>query len=134
MIVFETRWISISHYHQIEVCLLPLFLKKRLAIEKLKTFNSFQIEDDNPYLLIPYFYHLYMGLLSGGQILSKKRSVFGSGLKAGSPGNATVEFGPELPIGTLKKKIKEATNRVAEDLDESTRKAILVTFVGRPLK
>ena len=85
-----------------------------------------QIEGDNPYLLISYIYHLYMGLLSGGQILSKKRSIFGSSQKKGGPGNATTEFGPELPIGTLKKKLREATNRVAEDLDEETKKAILV--------
>ena len=30
------------------------------------------IEQDNPYLLIPYIYHLYMGLFSGGQILQAK--------------------------------------------------------------
>ena len=77
-------------------------------------------------MLTAYIYHLYMGLLSGGQILSKKRSIFGSSQKNIGPGNATTEFGPELPIGTLKKQLREATNRIAEDLDESTRQAILV--------
>ena len=27
------------------------------------------LEKENPYLLIPYIYHLYMGLFSGGQVL-----------------------------------------------------------------
>ena len=35
-------------------------------------------EEDEPLLLVAYIYHLYMGLLSGGQILSKKRQLFGS--------------------------------------------------------
>ena len=35
-------------------------------------------EEDEPLLLVAYIYHLYMGLLSGGQILSKKRQFFGS--------------------------------------------------------
>ena len=33
-----------------------------------------KLDDKNPYLLIPYIYHLYMGLFSGGQILQAKRS------------------------------------------------------------
>lgn len=35
------------------------------------------LEKDSPKLLIAYVYHMYLGLLSGGQILSKKRQVFG---------------------------------------------------------
>ena len=31
------------------------------------------LEEDNPYLLTPYVYHLYMGLFSGGQVLKAKR-------------------------------------------------------------
>lgn len=85
-----------------------------------------QIEDENPYLLIAYIYHLYMGLLSGGQILSKKRSIkkkFGSDVNDEEPGNAVTQF--THPIGNLKKKLRDATNKVAEDLDESTKKEIL---------
>lgn len=37
------------------------------------------LERENPKLLLAYVYHLYLGLLSGGQILAKKRSVFGDG-------------------------------------------------------
>ena len=63
-------------------------------------------------------------ITSGGQILAKKRSIFGT--KYSGPGNATTEFELELPIGTLKKRLREATNRIAEDLDEATKEAILV--------
>ena len=35
-----------------------------------------EIEKENPYLLVPYIYHLYMGLLSGGQILQAKVILF----------------------------------------------------------
>jgi len=78
-------------------------------------------------LLNVKFVHLtLMKLTTGGQILSKKRSFFGSKQKNGEPGNATTEFGPDLPIGTLKKRLREATNRIAEDFDEATRQAVLV--------
>jgi heme oxygenase len=34
-----------------------------------------KVSEDYPTLLIAYVYHLYMGLLSGGQILQKKRKI-----------------------------------------------------------
>ncbi len=34
--------------------------------------NFRQIEEENPYLLIAYIYYLYMGLFSGGQVLTAK--------------------------------------------------------------
>ncbi|MPC75989.1 Heme oxygenase 1 [Portunus trituberculatus] len=34
-----------------------------------------KLEEENPYLLLAYVYHLYMGLLSGGQILRRKRAL-----------------------------------------------------------
>lgn len=38
-----------------------------------------ELERSNPQLLLAYVYHLYLGLLSGGQILAKKRRMFGEG-------------------------------------------------------
>ena len=38
-----------------------------------------RIERRDPYLLVAYVYHLYMGLLSGGQVLNGKRKLFGVG-------------------------------------------------------
>lgn len=34
-----------------------------------------KLEAENPYFLLAYVYHLYMGLLSGGQILRRKRAL-----------------------------------------------------------
>ena len=41
----------------------------RLYLDHLES-----LDQENPYLLIPYIYHLYMGLFSGGQILAAKVS------------------------------------------------------------
>ena len=35
-----------------------------------------KLQDENPYMLIPYIYHLYMGLFSGGQVLRAKVSHY----------------------------------------------------------
>lgn len=35
------------------------------------------LETEHPTMLLAYVYHLYLGLLSGGQILAKKRKMFG---------------------------------------------------------
>ena len=48
-------------------------------------------DEDEPLLLIAYIYHLYMGLLSGGQILAKKRQIFG-GDSEKAPGTAVTTF------------------------------------------
>ena len=48
-------------------------------------------DEDEPQLLIAYIYHLYMGLLSGGQILAKKRQLFGADSE-NSPGTAVTTF------------------------------------------
>jgi len=37
--------------------------------------HLYEINERNSLLLIAYVYHLYMGLLSGGQILTKKRKL-----------------------------------------------------------
>lgn len=102
------------------------------------------IEDENPYLLMAYIYHLYMGLLSGGQvlillkswslkifktphfaqILQGKRRLFK--LKKSDEvrdGEALTHFGESIP--SLKRKIKTTTNAVSEEIDEETKQMIL---------
>lgn len=81
-----------------------------------------KLEKRNPYLLIPYIYHLYMGLLSGGQVLNGKRKLFGKGKEGG---DAAVTFSEERPIGVLKKELRSAVDGLANDLDAETREAIL---------
>jgi len=93
-----------------------------------------KLEKLNPYLLIPYIYHLYMGLFSGGQILRAKRfvslsSISGSGGDAsGKPGNSVTSYG-DVTIGSLKKQLRKAINDLAEELDVETKEAILVESV-----
>jgi len=90
-----------------------------------------KLEQENPYLLIPYIYHLYMGLFSGGQVLRAKRflslsSISGSGVEddGEKPGNSVTTYG-EVTIGALKKQLRKAINDLAEELDEETKEAIL---------
>jgi len=90
-----------------------------------------KLEQNNPYLLIPYIYHLYMGLFSGGQVLRAKRflslsSISGSGgeVDGEKPGNSVTTYG-DVTIGALKKQLRKAINDLAEELDEETKQNIL---------
>lgn len=84
-----------------------------------------KIEEDNPYLLIAYIYHLYMGLLSGGQLLKSKKDFFKSGKTATQDAGDAVTYFKDVSIASLKKQMKETANSVAKDLDEETRQQIL---------
>merc|ERR1712079_404758 len=87
-----------------------------------------QLDNDSPYLLIPYIYHLYMRLFSGGQILQAKRkylSLSGSqGPEETVPGCAVTTY-QDQTIGQLKKQLRQAVN----DLDDKTKQAILTESV-----
>lgn len=88
-----------------------------------------ELESTNTDLLIAYVYHLYMGLLSGGQILRKKREI-GKRLLVNSKdsntkGNAVTDFG-NLNIRDLKQKIVDNVNSIADSLDEDTKFKIIV--------
>jgi len=86
-----------------------------------------KLDDKNPYLLIPYIYHLYMGLFSGGQILQAKRS-FLSFSEDSSQGCAVTSY-TNKTIKELKKQLRQAVNDLADNLDEETKQAILVESV-----
>lgn len=86
-----------------------------------------EIEKKTPLLLIAYIYHMYMGLLSGGQILNRKRALARKLLpfrKRSQGGDAVTDFG-EHKIFNIKKKIVETTNNIALTLDSET-KAMLI--------
>ena len=89
-----------------------------------------EIEQENPYLLIPYIYHLYMGLFSGGQILQAKRKYLSLTANTGqpSPGEAVTTYSQET-IPSLKRKLRQAVNDLADNLDEETKEAILTESV-----
>lgn len=87
-----------------------------------------EIEDTDSLLLMAYIYHLYMGLLSGGIILRKKRALvqkispFKDTSSAG--GNSLTDFG-EYNIYELKRELRHTMNRIAETLDEDTKTKLL---------
>lgn len=86
-----------------------------------------RLDKENPYLLIPYIYHLYMGLFSGGQILAAKRkylSLSGSKADATQPGCAVTSY-QDKTIRQLKNQLRQAVNDLADNLDEELRQAIL---------
>jgi len=84
-----------------------------------------KLDQENPYLLIPYIYHLYMGLFSGGQILRATRLV----TLSSKPGNNVTTYSDDVTIGSLKKQLRKAINDLADELDDDTKEAILVESV-----
>jgi len=80
------------------------------------------IERQNPYLLSAYIYHLYMGLLSGGQILSLKRSVSG---KSDVGGDDIFHFDAPHSVQSVKKSLRGATEEMAANLDLETQDLVI---------
>jgi heme oxygenase len=90
------------------------------------------IKETNSLLLIPYVYHLYLGLLSGGQILVKKRQFAQkftrneyNGDDAETPGNALLSF-PNHSLHQLKNNLKAIIDDYAKDFDKELRRAMIV--------
>ncbi|XP_034247726.1 heme oxygenase isoform X2 [Thrips palmi] len=89
-----------------------------------------ELEENDPDLLIAYVYHLYMGLLSGGQILRKKRQllnrfpVLAGNKKTRSGGDAVSDFGGRS-IYQMKKDLVAALNSVVAQFSEEKKKSIL---------
>lgn len=83
------------------------------------------VQNRNPILLLPYVYHLYMGLLSGGQILQKKRSLaaclnpLGNGNGTGQ-GEAVTKF-RDTTIAELKNQMRTRFDEIAVEFDESMK-------------
>ncbi|XP_063233750.1 heme oxygenase 1 isoform X2 [Bacillus rossius redtenbacheri] len=86
-----------------------------------------KVESADPVMLSAYVYHLYMGLLSGGQVLGHKRRLLARLPFAGAAregGDAVTSFG-DAPIPRLKCEMKAAMNALAGDLDEAARQMLL---------
>lgn len=93
-----------------------------------------ELNDSNPLLLIPYVYHLYMGLLSGGQILSKKRKL---GMKLTgtkqrnddegvvAPGENLTTF-PNKSILELKNNFRHTIDEFSKEFDSDLRRELIV--------
>jgi heme oxygenase len=110
------------------------------------------LEEREPLRLMAYLYHLYMGLLSGGQILKRKRDLrnrfkrklhslfqwFGFGIPSSSgnsllgtafgqprPGDAITYFGDGRTISDIKKEITFTMNDIASDLSTDEKNSLL---------
>ncbi|XP_047036775.1 heme oxygenase 1 [Helicoverpa zea] len=84
-----------------------------------------ELERSSPQLLMAYVYHLYLGLLSGGQILAKKRRVFGD------ENSKTVTYTDKVTdftgtdITQLKKDFRQAMNEIADKMTEEEKEAFI---------
>jgi heme oxygenase len=94
------------------------------------------IKETNSLLLIAYVYHLYLGLLSGGQILAKKRNI-AKKLRLGStdgdesndqeePQGAALTSYPNRSILAMKNNLKAIIDEYAKDFDEELRRELIV--------
>ncbi|KAK7078857.1 heme oxygenase (decycling) 1 [Halocaridina rubra] len=95
------------------------------VVEYLKHLEK--IENENPYYLTAYIYHLYMGLLSGGQILRRKRVLLQKlkfSRKDSTEGMAVTEISGGT-VASIKKQMTEAMNHIAAELDEEERQRLL---------
>ncbi|KAK6631512.1 hypothetical protein RUM44_006039 [Polyplax serrata] len=84
------------------------------------------LSDKDSDLLMAYVYHLYMGLLSGGQILQKKRQLQRKVMKTSEKdlGYAVTTF-HNISISELKSQLRQKMNSIANSIDNS-KKDLLV--------
>ncbi|KAJ6635396.1 Heme oxygenase 1 [Pseudolycoriella hygida] len=82
------------------------------------------IKNTKPKLLIAYVYHLYMGLLSGGQILQKKRKLMNNIVRSSDEGCAVTTF-DGYSIGDLKIRMRSLIDNLVNEWDDETKADIL---------
>lgn len=77
------------------------------------------LEKENHVLLSPFIYHMYMGILSGGQILmAKQRMAF-------SDGKGSEAFYFDVNVREAKNQLRSEMNELAEKLDDETKLRLL---------
>lgn len=81
-----------------------------------------EISESDPNLLIPYIYHLYLGLLSGGRILRRKQKMMA--FSRYSRVSSVVDFDNEI-ASYLKKFIKETMNEIASNMSDQIKSKLL---------
>jgi len=81
-----------------------------------------QVEEEDPNILCAYVYHLYMGLLSGGQILSAKKKI---SRKQVCEGEELFKIEKPLSVYLLKKSIRDAMQSISEQLSGDAKERIL---------
>lgn len=78
-----------------------------------------RLEKENHVLLAPFIYHMYMGILSGGQILMAKQRL------AFSDGKGSEAFYFDVNVKEAKNQLRSAMNALAEKLDDETKLRLL---------
>ncbi|XP_070492566.1 heme oxygenase 1 [Chironomus tepperi] len=103
------------------------------VVKYIKHLNH--VKETNSLLLIAYVYHLYMGLLSGGQILAKKRQITkkfswnkeqrDESEEFIEPGTSLTSF-PNQSIVQLKNNMRSVIDNYVKDLDEVIKQQLVV--------
>lgn len=83
-----------------------------------------EIKNKNRKLLIAYVYHLYMGLLSGGQILQKKRQLMSNIVRGNDEGCAVTTF-DGFAIGDIKQRMRALVDGLGDTWDENVKAEII---------
>lgn len=83
------------------------------------------LEKESPLMLMAYVYHLYLGLLSGGQILAKKRNMFGDKKPNEETYIDKVTDFSDVEIGKLKSDFKLVMNHIAEKMSDEEQRAFI---------
>lgn len=86
-----------------------------------------KLQSKNPILLIAYVYHLYMGMMSGGQILQKKRKLANKLNPFSTRNNSSsgMEITNYANVFEMKKNLRSLIDEFCNDLDDDTKKALL---------
>ncbi|XP_050548657.1 uncharacterized protein LOC126910278 [Daktulosphaira vitifoliae] len=93
-------------------------LTKTKATEEYLNYLQ-KLEKENYILLTPFIYHMYMGILSGGQILmAKQRMAF-------SDGKGSEAFYFSVNVKGAKDDLRNTMNKLADTLDEETKLRLL---------
>lgn len=100
--------------------------KPRKEVQKYLD-HLIKITNTNSVLLVAYIFHLYLGLLSGGQILQKKRKlvqkIFPKPDGDDVSGCAVTTY--DVSLYDLKTQLKEIVDNLAKNWDETTKSEIL---------
>lgn len=86
-----------------------------------------KITNTNSVLLVAYIFHLYLGLLSGGQILQKKRKLVQKIFPKpdGDDVSGCAVTTHDVSLYDLKTQLKEIVDNLAKNWDETTKSEIL---------
>ncbi|XP_038218026.1 heme oxygenase [Zerene cesonia] len=111
---------DLAHYLGSDWCRLPKSAALENYLEHLQN-----LEKENPQLLMAYVYHLYLGLLSGGQILSKKRNMFGDKNAPTDTYTDKVTDFTGVDIAQLKNDFRAAMDEIADHMTEEEQQAFI---------